>query len=216
MSPFKLPNLLSNSVNLVAVNKPLFVPLALGKLNVCVLPVLLIAKSVPLVPTAKVWVATVKPFKLPNLVSNSEYLAAVNKPLLVALALGILNLISVAEGVLMLKSVPLVLVVAVKIPVKPFKLATPAPLAVIVIPPLELVMLIPEPAVRFARVKPVPLPINNCPLLAVVTPVPPCDDDNTPPKLVRLIEAKLRANVMSVGFWVIVNPALELLIVLDV
>jgi len=33
-----------------------------GKLNVCVVPVLLIAKSVPAVPVAKVWDAVVKTF----------------------------------------------------------------------------------------------------------------------------------------------------------
>ena len=44
-------------------NAPRFAALAVGRLNVCVLPVLLIAKSLPAVPTAKFCVLSVKPFK---------------------------------------------------------------------------------------------------------------------------------------------------------
>ena len=43
-------------------NAPRFEALAVGKLNVWVEPAEFIAKSVPVVPVAKVWVESVKPF----------------------------------------------------------------------------------------------------------------------------------------------------------
>ena len=54
--------LLLNVLQFAELNAPLLVALAVGKLNVCVSTELEIAKSVPLVPTAKYCVCFVSPF----------------------------------------------------------------------------------------------------------------------------------------------------------
>ena len=56
-------HLLLNVVQSVVDKTPLFVALAVGKLNVCVDVALLMFTSVPLVPVAKVCVPAVNPFK---------------------------------------------------------------------------------------------------------------------------------------------------------